>query len=615
MAAASVSSFAELKTAISDATTTEISVTSDIVFSGGIQVNATKGSVVVDFNGHTVTDNNNLTFTETIYVASTTNTVSVTVKNAIWNGRNYYGVVGVYNGNTNTTIELNNITYTGPQFVYNKNGVTKIVDCNVTLDKNGSTTNPQEFCEANRVFISGNVTVVANSTSDAVIWFTGTGAALTVEEGATFKVTAASTYFLYTDVSPVMLFKNGSDTTIVAKNGLFYASGSSTHIASTFTLEENASFVAHKTVSNSIPMFKCQTSFVLGKNSTFQLYSEVISSTALMYFGQVANIQFNSPKSVVLYNRGGNAFSFQTGSAATPNTIALSAEMLRLWDVAKALESAGGFSDTPTTQYFKANYNGEITMSIKATSSQISSLDTNLAEGDTGYPLAASAFKLLTSKVVSMGNLALNPNAITDISTSVSGTAEKGANMMIEYDAVSQEGTATDSGTFTFPLDSKLAVGTIVKVGTNKKFLTKTLSVTTTGSVSITNLPDLNFFAFTSRSNKSVIFRQDTDWSIEVSDTRADGEDWFLYAHIQSPLTSETSTLDDVLVFTAGGTSTALTNTPLLVYSGTGSNTPKVTNVNWEKIEGILLNINPDTDYTKGEYETSILWQVSPTKL
>ena len=112
------------------------------------------------------------------------------------------------------------------------------------LKKNDSSTNPQEFCEANRMTIEGNVKVISYASSDAVIWFAGTGASLTVEESANFDVSATNTYFLYTDVSPVILFKQSSTTTITTRSGLFYASGSSTHIASSFALEEMASFTA-----------------------------------------------------------------------------------------------------------------------------------------------------------------------------------------------------------------------------------------------------------------------------------------------------------------------------------------------------------------------------------
>lgn len=61
-----VSTFAQLKAAIKDQTTTEIVVTADIkILSGGAKVNVTKPSLVIDFGGFKVTDYNSLTFTDT----------------------------------------------------------------------------------------------------------------------------------------------------------------------------------------------------------------------------------------------------------------------------------------------------------------------------------------------------------------------------------------------------------------------------------------------------------------------------------------------------------------------------------------------------------------------
>lgn len=64
-----VSSFAELKSAVENVDTTEIVVTNDIVFeSGGVKVNLAKSNLGIDFVGHTITDSNTLTFTNTIYI-------------------------------------------------------------------------------------------------------------------------------------------------------------------------------------------------------------------------------------------------------------------------------------------------------------------------------------------------------------------------------------------------------------------------------------------------------------------------------------------------------------------------------------------------------------------
>ena len=614
MAIANVSSFAELKTAIEDATSTEIIVNSDIVFGDGAKINIAKNNIIIDFSGHTITDSSNLNIATTIYVPSTTNSISVTAKNAVWNGKNYYGVIGVYDGNTNTTINLENINYTGPQFVFNKNGITNIHNCTVTIDKNNSSARAQEFCEANRLNLSGNVNVTSNSTSDAVIWFSGTDASLTVAENAKFEVNAASTYFLYTDVSPEMTFNQNSSTTISTKGGLFYASGASSHIAKSFVLEENASFVASKNVSNTVPMFKCISNFTLKSNSTFRLFSEVISSTPLMYFAQAANINITSVQNVVLYNRGGYIFSFGAGTASTPNLININTQMLRLWNIAKyPVSDAGGFDNAPTTEYHKANYEQNVSLNIKASNSQLLSTDNNLTSEDTGYPISNS-IKLLSSSVISMGKMSLNVDEITNQSTSIKGLTNANANIKVEYLDQAKLTTADSYGSFALDLDGSIAINTSVKISTNKHFLTKWLTTTVDGSVTITSLSPLKFNTFTTKSNQSLIFRQNPDWSIQITDTRVQGEEWYLYAYIQNPLSSGENNLDNVLIYKKDNVEYILSQTPLLVYSGKSDKNSQITALKWDNIEGFLLKLENQI-YPSGEYKTEILWQVSTEPL
>ena len=608
MASVNVSNFSQLKAAIEDASSTEIIVNGDIIFESGAKVNFDKSNLIIDFLGHSVTDSSSLSISSTIYVAATTKTVEVTIKNAVWNGKTYYGVVGVQDGNTNTTINLENINYTGPQFVYNKNGTTNVSNCTINVDKNNSSARAQEFCEANRLNILGNVKVISNSTSDAVVWFSGENAALVVNENARFDVTANSTYFLYTDVSPQMLFKENSTTTITTKSGLFYASGSSSHIASSFILEENASFVAYKNTSNTVPMFKCLSNFTLKSNSTFQLYSEVISSTALMFFGEVANINITSPQNVVLYNRGGNIFSFASGSESSPNVINIYSQMVRLWDYAKyPLEDAGGFDNAPNTEYYKQNYAENINFEIKANSKQLIALSSNLTSADVGYPISTTNFKLLTSNVISMGKMDLNVYEITDNSKTISGLTNENSNIKVEYLTVIQTAKANSYGSFSINLNEQLQINTNVKISTNNQFLTKTVSTIVNGSVYISDLLPLKFKMFTTNSNQSLIFREKSDWSIQIVDTRADG-DWFLYAYILNPLSSGENTLDNALVFKQKDVEFVMSQKPILIASKAKQDKTIIT---WDTIEGFLLKLDKNKNYHAGEYQTEIMWEVT----
>lgn len=612
--AVSVSNFEELKNAIEDEITTEIIVLSNIVFAGAVKVNVAKSNINIDFGGFNVEDNNSLNISDTIYVDKTSKEIKITLQNAIWNGRNRYGVVGVNTENTNTTLELIDIEYTGPQFVYNKNGTTIIKDCTVTITKNQSSSSSQEFCEANKLNIFGIVKVKSDSSQDSVIWFSGENPELTVFENAIFEIEAKSTYFLYTDAPPTLLFKQNSSTIIFTNGGLFYASGSASHIAKSFTLEENASFVAYKLASNSIPMFKCVSDFSLKENSTFNLFTEVVSSTPLIYFGENANISISSPKNVVLYSRGGDIFSFGSTSTSAQNVINISCEMLRLWNIATyPISRAGGIANTPTNEYFKKDYSINLELSATASASQISSVQSNLENGDTGFS-TINSIKLITSNVISMGKITLETNKINDQSTQISGTTDPLATMLIDFNGSAESAQATESGTFELSVESPLTAGDNVKISTNKNFLTKTLSFSVDGTLSIVNIPPIKFLSIPKNPQTEIIQRQDSSFNITVSDTRLNGSDWFLYAYILSPLSSTDNKLDNALIFKNNNEEKTFSQNPILIYSGKWSKNQQTT-ISWKDVEGILLKLDLMQTYSPGIYKTQIMWQISTSTL
>ncbi len=615
MATTYVANFAELKIAVEDSTTTDITATGDITFSGGIKVNIAKPSLVIDFNGHNVVDNNTLSFTDTIYIASTTNTVSVTVKNAVWSGRNYYGVVGVYDGNINSTITYENINYTGPQCIYNKNGRTVVSNSTFTLSRNGSSANPQEFGEVNRIEIKGNVVVKDEGTANAVLWFTNTGSSLIVDKDANFTVEAPSTYMMYTDSQPDLIFREGSNTKITTLNGLFYSTGTSSHIANSFLLEEGASFSATQTSSNATPLFKCVSAFTANANSTFNLFSPAKNTTALMYFAKAANITITQPQNVVLYNNGGPIFNFQTGSASSPNVLSISAEMMRLWDSAKTpLANAGGIDDEPTTSIYKESYASDISIKTNISNSALLTLESNLASGDSGYPLSTSNFKLLTSNVISMGKMSLAVNQISDLDDSVTGTTNSLANLQVGFMSQTFSGTAEDGGSFSVAISPRVAADTKVSIITNKNFLTKQIEVTSVGSVSVTNAETLKFYAFVSPTDQGTVKRINPNWEVEVTDTRTSGGDWYLYAHIDQPLHLQDENLENALIFKTDSAQVQIDTNPVLVYTGSFGSPPQVTKISWLEDEGFLLNIESGKKYSAGQYSTDLIWEVTETK-
>lgn len=182
MAQKIVKTFADFKSAAEDASTTEILLANDIAMgAGGVNLPVNKGDITIDGGGYKITDYNSLGAGDTIHVADAGNAaLTVTLKNAVWSGRNYYGVLCAYDSsnNKNVTLTLDKVTYTGPECLFNRYGAVRFKDCAISIEQNGSASAPQELCEANRVFFAGKVTVRSQTSANAVIWYAFSGAAL-----------------------------------------------------------------------------------------------------------------------------------------------------------------------------------------------------------------------------------------------------------------------------------------------------------------------------------------------------------------------------------------------------------------------------------------------------
>ena len=110
----------------------------DITLTNGITINMNKSYVIIDetYNNitHTLTDKKSASASDTIS-ASNKNILQVTVKNLKVIGYNYYGVVYAPERSTykNIIIEYNNIEYVGPQICFHHTGLTRFIDCNITI--------------------------------------------------------------------------------------------------------------------------------------------------------------------------------------------------------------------------------------------------------------------------------------------------------------------------------------------------------------------------------------------------------------------------------------------------------------------------------------------------
>ncbi len=282
---------------------------------------------------------------------------------------------------------------------------------------------------------------------------------------------------------------------------------------------------------------------------------------------------------------------------------------INCWLTAKTpYESAGGFDDTPSSTFYKKD-GTDARITQKLSSSAAISTESNLTSGDEGYPVSATNFDLTKYSVLSMGNLELAVNGITDLSTEISGNTAAEATVIYEDLKQSASGTAASNGDFSLPISVKPTVGDDATIKSNKNFLTALATATVTGSVSITDLPDIPFNAFVAPRNTAKVARIDGKLRIELTDTRTNGGKWFLYATLKSKLQSNGETIENAVVFTDQTTTATLDSTALLVASGV-TDKAGIIEVAWTPDEGILLDIASEKEYGKGNYSATLEWGV-----
>ncbi len=131
----------------------------DMTLQSGIKISSAKVNVVIDgtYEGvrYTFTDYESLSSGDTISVSSPF-TLKVVVCNMEIVGYNYYGVVYVPDSSSykNTIIEYNNILYEGPQISFHPTGLTRFIDCDITIS-DGALVTGNEVAECNKIEIGG----------------------------------------------------------------------------------------------------------------------------------------------------------------------------------------------------------------------------------------------------------------------------------------------------------------------------------------------------------------------------------------------------------------------------------------------------------------------------
>lgn len=566
---------------------------------------------------HTLTDMNSSAISNSIYISSATSAIDVTLCNVDIVGKNYYGIVAVEAATSTKVVTLTykNVNYTGPQISYNRQGMVRYIDSNITIKTFSGYASPSnELAEANRVEIGGKTTINHTSTGNAMFWFTYSNPSFKILENADVTITSESRETFYCDYSPEITIENGANVTINTPRGMFYDTGSS-QLAKSFLIEKNANLkVTQTAVKSGVGTIRCSGNFTVSDGASLYIANTLSSSAPLIQMTATGAVTFENPKSVVLYNKNGNLIRWTSGTGK----VNINSQVVNYWLSAKDFPDAGTLSDTPLYIWNKSDgSNAEI--NATTSTSATTEVTTNITSSDSSAPPSLETFNLQNVRVLSMGQLSLKTNTISDAALNITGTTNPSSNLKAEFLLSSAEnnvtGTSDSSGSFSLALSETLPTGTPVKVTANDNFKNKaeTVTVVYAGALEFKTVPsELAFKSTVIPTVKTTIQRQEPDWSIIISDSRILSTDWNLYASIKKPFTSMSNhTIEDALVFIDEKDENFVINSePTEIYSGNKVSSPTDTTIKWSENRGMLLTVNPQNILAES-YSTTITWTLS----
>ena len=609
-----VFSSAELKEALENNNGyTYIYFGSNITLTSGILISSNKSEVIIDGTYNDIiyeyVDQKKLGTGDGIRVNSALNK-KVTVKNMKVVGYNYYGIIYVPESNTfkDTVIEYNNINYVGPQISFNPSGLTRFVDCDITIHDNYASGN--EVCECNRVEIGGATTIIHKSTANSSFWFRNQSPSLTILKNAVVNFQSVSRELIYgvTDLNFVIDYNASFHVT--THNGMGYGNfGTGSTV-----INDGAELVINQTSKNgSYATWYSYGLITLNFGSTLSIisnYDSIGSANYNIYFqGDKSGLVLNNPEKVVLYNSVANVINTNSTS-----TFKFTYSRINLFDKAITISSEISKDTLPTYAWYKESELSSVDGSFSNSKTVVSS--NNYTEEELKKLPSLDNFNILGKKIISVGTFLFRMAAVTDKDVVMTGITLPQSSVLIKYGDVEALSLANDDGVFTYSYSDPLTIGTIVtfncKTHNDLLYYTKQIEIVYSGELTLDSATKSFSFNVSPISTNPLLCPRLTNLEVVVTDSRINSSAWKLYATIDHELESDNGyVLDDGLVFVDDlNNVTALSDVETLVYTGDDNGgLTRVTTVSWDDDKGILLQVKKPLE-NRVSYTAKIIWRV-----
>ena len=578
----------------------------DIKLSSGIKISSYKSKITIDgmYDNviHDFEDMKSTSASNTISVSKENK--NVTVKNLNIIGYNYYGIIYVPENNDykDVIVEYNNIVYTGTQISFNPSGLTRFIDCDITIQDNYTSGN--EVCECNQIEIGGMTKIIHKSSANSSFWFRNSNPSFKILEDANVDFTSESRELMYGVNNLNLVISKNAYFKITSKNGIGYSNFGTGNTV----IEDNASLYIKQTERNgSYPTWYSYGTITLNNNSTLSIindYNNIGTSNYNIYF-QTANSGFilNNPKKLVLYNKSADVIH-------TNSTTPFDFNFTRINLFNDAIEIDSDISPSTLPISF---YKDELS-SIKGTFTQTLTniTSTNYTTEELALLPSLDNFNFIGKKIISIGYFVFHVDALTENDTVMKGKTSPNASILIEYLDTQDVVLADNNGEFSYTylaLPIGIDITYNVKESNDLIYHTKKIQIVYSGELNLDSATSTIKFNLTPIKTNPILCPKTEPLLITVTDSRINSSNWKLYATINHDLTSDDGlTLEDSLVSLDGEVINILSSNKTLIYEGESNDgTTKVTNIIFNEDEKILLQIkNFIVNNTK--YEAVITW-------
>lgn len=562
----------------------------DIKLSSGIKISSYKSKITIDgmYDNviHDFEDMKSTSASNTISVSKENKNVIVKNLNII--GYNYYGIIYVPENNDykDVIVEYNNIVYTGTQISFNPSGLTRFIDCDITIQDNYTSGN--EVCECNQIEIGGMTKIIHKSSANSSFWFRNSNPSFKILEDANVDFTSESRELMYGVNNLNLVISKNAYFKITSKNGIGYSNFGTGNTV----IEDNASLYIKQTERNgSYPTWYSYGTITLNNNSTLSIindYNNIGTSNYNIYF-QTANSGFilNNPKKLVLYNKSADVIH-------TNSTTPFDFNFTRINLFNDAIEIDSDISPSTLPISF---YKDELS-SIKGTFTQTLTniTSTNYTTEELALLPSLDNFNFIGKKIISIGYFVFHVDALTENDTVMKGKTSPNASILIEYLDIQDIVLADNNGKFSYTylaLPIGIDITYNVKESNDLIYHTKKIQIVYSGELNLDSATSTIKFNLIPIKTNPILCPKTEPLLITVTNSRINSSNWKLYATINHDLASDDGlTLEDSLVSLDGEVINILSSNKTLIYEGESNDgTTKVTNIIFNEDEKILLQI------------------------